>query len=147
MQTFSLKDVATRYHLAPSTLRYYEQIGLLRNVPRQSMHRVYTQAHLDRLDAITCFKQTGMSLDEIQTFFRYEDEGGELDAVVALLEHHEATLAANIEALKQNQIHIRRKVRFYQDIQKAQLAGQPAPCWDDYPLTRFTDAALGLIAD
>ncbi|KRK70502.1 MerR family transcriptional regulator [Lacticaseibacillus nasuensis] len=142
MSFYSMQTIATKYDLAPSTLRYYEQIGLLRHVPRQSTHRVYTQAHDDRLAAITCFKQTGMSLDEIKAFFQYEDEGGDLDAVVALLESHEANLEAHIAELKQNQVHIRRKVQFYRDIAAAAAAGKPAPDWANYPLSNFTDEAL-----
>lgn len=144
MKVFSLRAVANKYHLAPSTLRYYEEIGLLRNVPRKNTHRFYTQSHIARLNAVTCFKQTGMSLDEIKAFFQYEDDGGDLDAVVSLLKHHEASLEAHIQILKQNQVHIRRKVRFYEDIKTALTNHEPAPKWEDYPLTSFTDEALNL---
>ncbi|MFD1486094.1 MerR family transcriptional regulator [Lacticaseibacillus baoqingensis] len=137
MQTYSLKTVAARYHLAPSTLRYYEDIGLLRHVPRRSNHRYYTDQHLGRLDAITCFKQTGMTLEEIQTFFHYEDSGEDLDAILALLQHHASSLAAQIHALQLNQAHIQRKLCFYQDIAAAHAKGLPDPDWDDYPLSRF----------
>lgn len=30
-----IKEVSELYHMTPDTLRYYERIGLIRNVPRQ----------------------------------------------------------------------------------------------------------------
>ena len=39
MAVYTISQVAEKYHMRPSTLRYYEDLGLLYNVPRQGGHR------------------------------------------------------------------------------------------------------------
>lgn len=38
METYTITEVAKMYDLAPSTLRYYERIGLLRDVDQENNH-------------------------------------------------------------------------------------------------------------
>lgn len=142
MKTYSMAEMTAKYDVASSTLRYYEDIGLLRHVPREHGRRYYTDEHIGRLDAITCFKHTGMSMAELQAFFRYEDEGADLGEVIDLLQTHADQLTAHIAEMKTNQAHIRRKLRYYQDIATAEKHGLPAPQWCDYPLAAFTDAGI-----
>lgn len=73
MATYTIREVAQRFHVQTSTLRYYEDQGLLCNVERDDAgRRVYTDAHIGRLKAIACFKHAGMSIDELRRFFAYE---------------------------------------------------------------------------
>ncbi|MCI1923787.1 MAG: MerR family transcriptional regulator [Lentilactobacillus buchneri] len=137
MKTYSISQVSEMYHLPTTTLRYYEDLGLLYDIPRKGNRRAYTQQHLDRLGSICCFKNTGMTLSELQTLFSYSEHGGDLDKIVDLLNQHCQEVDEQLALLKQNQQHIKRKLHFYQDIRTAEQTNTPLPDWDNYRSKTF----------
>ncbi len=47
----TIKEVSDKYDLTPDTLRYYERVGLIKNVPRsESGIRNYDEKHVDVLN-------------------------------------------------------------------------------------------------
>ena len=89
-QTYTIREMSERFGLPASTLRYYEEIGLLTDVIHtESKKRIYTQQHIDCMTAILCLKRTGLPIAGIQEFFRLEDDiPGNIDQMVAILEEH-----------------------------------------------------------
>jgi MerR family redox-sensitive transcriptional activator SoxR len=73
---FEIGEVARRSGLRPSTIRYYEERGLLTPSHRTSGgHRVYGVEAVERLALIAFAKNLGFSLDEIRALlFGYPDE-------------------------------------------------------------------------
>ena len=59
-------ELAERVEMVPSTLRYYERIGLLPPAKRISGRRHYDEAVIERLLAIRSAKQAGWELTEIK---------------------------------------------------------------------------------
>ncbi|RRS06639.1 MerR family transcriptional regulator [Pseudoalteromonas sp. J010] len=55
--------------LPASTLRYYEEKGLIRSIGRQGLKRVFAPSTVERLALITLARNAGFSLDEIATMF------------------------------------------------------------------------------
>ncbi|MCC5811874.1 MAG: helix-turn-helix domain-containing protein [Ectothiorhodospiraceae bacterium] len=66
-----IAEVARRSGLPASTLRYYEEKGLICSVGRHGLRRLFAQNILERLSLIALGRSAGFSLDEI---------GGMLDA-------------------------------------------------------------------
>ena len=67
----------------PRTIRYYEEIGLLPGTGSRSagQHRVYTEAHLERLRELMRLKDLlGVSLDELGKLVEAEDARAALRA-------------------------------------------------------------------
>lgn len=60
-----IAEVAKRSGVPASTLRYYEEKGLLRSVGRQGLRRVFSASVLERLALIALGRSAGFSLDEI----------------------------------------------------------------------------------
>jgi len=60
-------DAADRLGVAASTLRYYEQIGLMPEIRRVSGRRDYGSDDLKRLGLIRLAQNAGYSIREIQT--------------------------------------------------------------------------------
>ena len=85
--TYTIAQISEKFGVAASTLRYYEDLGLLRNVERaESGHRIYSEDHIGKLEAINCFKKAGMSISEIRDFFEYEkNEAESIDDMMCLL--------------------------------------------------------------
>lgn len=65
--TLDIGKVAKASGLAVSTLRYYEERGLITPSGRQGLRRYFKSDIIERLALITLAKQTGFSLDEIKS--------------------------------------------------------------------------------
>ncbi|MBB5160256.1 MerR family transcriptional regulator [Mycobacterium sp. AZCC_0083] len=71
----SIGEVARRSGVAATTLRYYEDSGLLRPPTRVAGRRRYDQSVMTRLEVIGCCKTAGFSLDEIRVLLTDADPG------------------------------------------------------------------------
>jgi DNA-binding transcriptional MerR regulator len=82
-QSLRIGDVARLVGTTPRTIRYYEEIGLLREAPARpsGRHRVYTQAEVDALREVMRLKQLlGVSLEELKTLLTAEEARAEVRA-------------------------------------------------------------------
>ena len=64
-----IAEVAKRSGFAASTLRFYEQKGLIASVGRRGLRRVFATGVLERLALIALGRSAGFSLDEIARMF------------------------------------------------------------------------------
>ncbi len=64
----TIKDVAKAYGITESSLRYYEQIGLLKPIKRINGIRVYDEEDLERIKRIICLRYGGLTIEEIQRY-------------------------------------------------------------------------------
>jgi DNA-binding transcriptional MerR regulator len=64
-----ITEVAKRSGVPASTLRFYEEKGLIASVGRQGLRRVFTPGVLERLALIALGRSAGLSLDEIARMF------------------------------------------------------------------------------
>ena len=134
MKSYNIREIGQIFDVPSSTLRYYEELGILPEVKRdEHKQRVYTDEHIDRLQAITCFKRTGLPMSKIHDFFEYaENLRDNIDKVVDMMEDHEKYIVDQMEKMQQDLDHIRQKVRFYNGIKKAIEKDEPWPCFDDF---------------
>ena len=65
MDSLTIGDLAARSGVAPSALRYYERLGLVRAVRTGGNQRRYARAELRRVAFIRVAQQVGVSLEEI----------------------------------------------------------------------------------
>lgn len=64
-----IAEVAKRSGLPASTLRYYEEKGLIASVGRQGLRRIFDPVVLEQLALISLGQAAGFSLDEIAQMF------------------------------------------------------------------------------
>lgn len=62
-------EVAKKAKLTTSTLRFYEQKGLIKSIGRHGLRRQYSKQLLDQLALIALGRAAGFSLDEIASMF------------------------------------------------------------------------------
>ena len=129
---YTIREVSKMFDLPVSTLRYYEDEGILTNVGRSaSNQRIYYEAHINRLRSICCFKRTGMSIAKLKDFFSLEkDEENSIDDMIELLELQEKSVEDKLKELHADYDHVQKKIRFYKDIKKAMENGQSKPDWE-----------------
>lgn len=91
-----ISDVARRSGQPASTLRYYEDRGLIESVGRRGLKRLFEPSVLERLALITLGRAAGFSLDEIGDMLRtgngkhadrakLSEKADELDALIMRL--------------------------------------------------------------
>lgn len=112
--TYTIRQVSEQFQLPMSTLHYYEEVGLLTAIPRKGQQRIYEQHHLNRIGAINCFKHTGMTIQQIQQFFYYE-ETQDYDALVDMLKAQCTALDTQLNLLLENQAHLKSKLKRYEE--------------------------------
>jgi DNA-binding transcriptional MerR regulator len=64
-----ISEVAKRTGVPASTLRFYEEKGLIASVGRQGLRRLFNPGVLERLALIALGRAAGFSLDEIARMF------------------------------------------------------------------------------
>ena len=110
-----ISDISKKTGLSIHTLRYYEQIGLLRNIHRnQSGRRVYSSLDLEWLEWVKRLKSTGMPLEKMQDFAQFRLQGEQtLKQRQDLLIAHSVQLKQEIQRLKQEQSIVDYKIEIY----------------------------------
>lgn len=99
---FSIGQLSRATGVKVTTIRYYEQVGLLSHAGRSAGNqRRYTQAGLDRLGFIRHARDLGLSLEAIRALVALEGKGGEVCAEShAIAEAHLADVRDRIARLK-----------------------------------------------
>ena len=109
-------DLAEKSGLSTDTLRYYEKIGVLRQITRNaSGHRVFDSRDLDWVAFVTRLKDTGMPLAQIREYAQLRHQGAATAARRrALLEDHAAALEQRLARAQDSLSLIRAKIAWYQ---------------------------------
>lgn len=97
------------------TIRYYEKIGLLKQITRNSSgHRFFTEKDLAWVEFIKRLKDTGMSLKNIYRYSQLRDKGASTSQLrMDILYEHVATLE---EKIADEQFHLqmlKQKIEYY----------------------------------
>ena len=71
MELYSLKDIAKKTDVRPSTVEYYIQLDIMKvEYSTEAGYRLFTEKGLNRLQKILSLKNEGLSLKDIQRKFR-----------------------------------------------------------------------------
>ncbi len=68
-KTLDIGDVVKQSGQPPSTLRFYEEKGLIKSIGRNGLRRIYDASVLERLAMIALGRNAGFSLEEIASMF------------------------------------------------------------------------------
>src|SRR5579862_3530220 len=70
MTILTIQDMSRRSGLSEPTLRYYEEIGLIGPIARDtsSGHRRYRDEDLDVLQALSCMRALGVGIEDMRTY-------------------------------------------------------------------------------
>lgn len=69
MRNLDIAQVARQSGVPASTLRFYEEKGLIRSIGRRGLYRLFDHGVLERLALIALGRSAGFTLDEIRRLF------------------------------------------------------------------------------
>jgi DNA-binding transcriptional MerR regulator len=111
----TIGEVAKKFNLNISTIRYYDKEGLIPNLEKnESGIRIFDEEAVSALIAIECLKKSGMSIKDIKTFIDWCQEGDETlkERLEMFLARREA-LQSQIKELESTLNYIEYKVEYY----------------------------------
>ncbi len=97
----NISEVGTRAGLPAKTIRYYEDIGLIRPLRGPNGYRRFRDSDLHKLAFIGRARSLGFSIEDCRALLQlYEDEGRASGDVKALAERHLDRIAGKIAELR-----------------------------------------------
>jgi DNA-binding transcriptional MerR regulator len=117
--SFSIQQVASMTGLSTHTLRYYEKIGLIKNVQRaQTGYRQYTDVDLAWIQFLIRLRVTGMPMLKMKQFSDLRQKGDStITARKELLEEPYKDVLGKIEELELNSQRIEEKIAHYKKLE------------------------------
>lgn len=124
MRRYSPGQVAEQTGFSIDTLRYYERIGLLDDIERNSGgQRVFSEEDVSWLMTLRCLRETGMPIQRMIRFAELARGGEETIAErVTVLEEHDQDIDEKITQLRAEQEHIRGKIEHYKGVLRDRAA-------------------------
>lgn len=114
-----ISEVSKITKLKPHTLRYYESIGLIKDIKRNSSgKRIYTENDLKWLEVINRLRTTGMNISKMEEYARLRHMG---DSTVSqrkkIMQEHLEVIEKEIKRLSAARDYVSRKVEIYSEME------------------------------
>ncbi len=118
---YTVGEMAKKLGVAASTLRYYDQEGLLPFVERSSGGmRMFKESDYEWLQIIECLKKTGMPLKDIRSFVLMAMAGDEtIEPRLALIRKQQDSVRHQISQLQETLETLDFKCWYYETAQAA----------------------------
>lgn len=112
----NIKEFSKITRLSAHTLRFYEKIGILMGVQRNSSgHRIFTEKEIAWAEFVNRLKDTGMPLEKIKEYASLREQGNSTaNARMELLLQHALDVEKKIENEKKHLDKIKEKIKFYE---------------------------------
>ncbi len=113
-------EVSEITKLKAHTLRYYESIGLIRNITRDSSwKRSYTEADLRWIEFINRLRQTGMNISKMRQYAELRYMG---DSTITerkkIMQEHLASIDIEIKTLTEARDYVAKKIKIYIEMEE-----------------------------
>lgn len=121
MRTFTISESAKISGLPDSTLRYYERIGLIQPIERDSSskQRIYTQDDLDRIALIAGLNATGMSIEGMRSYLENRASGAlRAREQVEILNERREQLENDLHQLQLRARYVEAKIAYWEAVER-----------------------------
>lgn len=114
----TIAEVSKKYDLTPDTLRYYERIGLLSNVPRTNNGiRDYDEKSCSRIEFIKCMRNAGVEIEILIEYMSLFEKGkSTVEARKKLLEEQREKLLEKQKNINETIDRLNYKIELYEEI-------------------------------
>lgn len=114
----TIAEVSKKYDITPDTLRYYERIGLLTNIPRnQNGIRNYDDNSCRRIEFVKCMRNAGVEIEILIEYMNLFDKGkSTVEARRSLLEEQREKLLEKQKNINDTIDRLNYKIKLYDEI-------------------------------
>ena len=111
----TIKEVAEKFDMTNDTLRYYEKVGLVGPVKKNSSGiRDYSEEDLKRIEFIKCMRSAGISIEVLKKYVDLYDEGESTKLERQhLLEEEQDKLEEKIKTITEALEKLKYKIELY----------------------------------
>lgn len=111
-----ISEVSERFDLTKDTLRYYERIGLIPEIRRNSSgNRDYREEDCGWIEFIKCMRNAGLSIETLKEYIELYQEGDStVKARKELLTEERDKLAEKIDKMQQTLERLNYKIDVYE---------------------------------
>jgi len=115
----TIAEVSKKYDLTTDTLRYYEKIGLLNDVPRtESGIRNYDENSCRRIEFIKCMRGAGVEIEVLIEYMSLFEKGkSTVKARKKLLEEQREKLLEKQKNINETVDRLNYKISLYEEIE------------------------------
>lgn len=115
MKCYSIGEVAAKFNIPESTLRYYEKQGLLPRIERdEAGRRLFTEDQVALLATVICLKTTHMPISGIKQYMDWVVEGDStVDLRLEMLRNHKDKVLDEISLMTESLKRIDEKIERY----------------------------------
>lgn len=130
-----IAEVCRRYDISADTLRYYERVGLLRNIRRNASGvRDYSEENCSAVSFVKCMRSAGVSVETLVQYMDLLEQGAStLGARKALLERQRAIISEKIQEMQAGLDKLDYKIAHYEEIiisSEERMRPEKDPCED-----------------
>lgn len=114
----TISEISKKYDLTTDTLRYYERIGLLTNIPRNKNGiRNYSETNCQRIEFIKCMRNAGVEIEILIEYMKLLESGKEtVKARKELLEEQREKLLEKQKNINETIDRLNYKIKLYEEI-------------------------------
>lgn len=129
---YTIREAARLSGLPESTLRYYETIGLIEPIKRDTStkRRVYSENDINGIVAVACLSAIGLSIEDMRQYLDNRKKGYEgASSQVDLLTARANNIRAELKLMKLRLRYVEGKVDYWKAVEmndagKAKVAGE-----------------------
>ena len=116
----TIAEVSKKYDLTPDTLRYYERIGLLANIPRNKNGiRNYDEKSCKRIEFVKCMRNAGVEIEILIEYISLLEQGKEtVEERKKLLEEQREKLVEKQKHINETLERLDYKIKLYGEIEE-----------------------------
>lgn len=120
MVELEINEVSKITKLKAHTLRYYESIGLIKNIKRNSSgKRIYTEQDLKWLEVINRLRATGMNINKMIEYARLRHMGDEtITQRKNIMKEHLSSIENEIKKLLEAKDYVEKKIKIYSEMEE-----------------------------
>ena len=114
----TISAVSKKYNISADTLRYYEKIGLLRNITRNSGGlRDYSEENCRSVEFIKCMRSAGVSIETLTKYIELLSRGeSTMEERKLLLIEQRNALNEKLKNLQDTIARLDFKIEHYEEI-------------------------------
>jgi DNA-binding transcriptional MerR regulator len=120
MLELEISEVSKLTKLKPHTLRYYESIGLIKDIKRNSSgKRIYSEDDLKWLEVIIRLRETGMNINMMMEYSKLRHMGDDtISERKLIMEEHLEAINTEIDKLLEARNYVRKKIVIYNEMEE-----------------------------